>query len=251
MSSTVISLIVFAFVFGGALLGMYLRAVLPQRHLEDSSKDVVKLGMGLVATMCALVLSLLISSAKSSYDAQSSELTGVSSQIILLDRALSRYGPEAKEIRSLLRNSIASVLERMDKKGPGDRTGLAGPTREVDAVYNMIQELIPKDDRQRAIQAQALGVLQSLQQTRWLMYEQESTGISMPLLVILVSWLTALFISFGLFAPTNGTVVTSLFISAASVSAAVLLIMELYRPYAGLIKISSAPLKAALAQLGN
>ena len=138
MSSIAISSIVFAFVFGGALLGMNLRAVLPEHHLNERSKDVVKLGMGLVATMCALVLSLLISSAKSSYDAQSSELTGVSSQLILLDRALARYGPEAKEARDQLRSSVASVLDRVDGKVPADHTRLGGPTRDVDALTRIV-----------------------------------------------------------------------------------------------------------------
>jgi membrane-bound ClpP family serine protease len=83
------------------------------------------------------------------------------------------------------------------------------------------------------------------------MYEQGTTSISLPMLSVLVFWLTTLFISFGLFAPHNGTVIASLFISALSVSGAILLILELYTPYAGLIQVSSAPLRAALAHLGQ
>jgi len=251
MSSIAISSIVFACVFGGALLGMFLRVVLPQGHLSDASKDVVKLGMGLVATMSALVLSLLISSAKNSFDALSGEMTRASSKIILLDRTLALYGPETKEARDLLRSSVAGVLDRMELKESANPSQLRASTREVDGLYEKIQELLPKDDKQRAIQARALGILISLQETRWLIYEQESTSISMPMLIILLSWLTTLFISFGLFAPMNGTTVTALLVSAVSVSGAILLILELYSPYEGLIKISSAPLRAALTQLGN
>jgi len=251
MSSVTISLIVFGVVFGGAMLGMMLRAILPQNHLNDASKDVVKMGMGLVATMAALVLGLLVSSAKSSYDAQSSELNGVSSDIILLDRTLAHYGPEAKEARDLLRSSVAEVLDRIDKKKTPKQQHIGTSNAVVDSLYDKIQDLQPKDEKQRGIQGQALGILVALQHTRWLMYEQESTSISLPLLVILVSWLVTLFISFGLFSPTNGTAVTSLLVAALSVSGAVLLILELYTPYEGLIRISSAPLKAAFAQLGN
>jgi hypothetical protein len=251
MSSAAISSIVFAFVFGGAMLGMFLRAVLPKDHLSDASKDVIKMGMGLVATMAALVLSLVISSAKSSFDALSGEMTKASSEIILLDRTLALYGPDTREARDMLRSSVLGVVQRMDLRKAAEPAQLRTSTHEVDSLYEKIQGLLPTDERQRSIQARALGILISLQETRWLIYEQESTSISMPMLIILLSWLTTLFISFGLFAPPNGTTVTALLVSAFSVSGAILLIMELYSPYAGLIRISSAPLRAALTQLGN
>jgi membrane-bound ClpP family serine protease len=144
---------------------------------------------------------------------------------------------------------VAGVVDRL--KETANPSKLRASTREVDSLYENIQGLLPKDDRQRSIQTRALSILISLQETRWLMYEQESTSLSMPMLIILLSWLTTLFISFGLFAPANGTAVTALLVSALSVSGAVLLILELYSPYEGLIRISSAPLRAALTQLGN
>ena len=251
MSSLEVSAIVFLLVFGGAVLGMMLRAVLPESHLSNESKDVVKIGMGLVATMSALVLSLVISSAKSSYDAQSVELTEASAKVILLDRILAHYGPESKEAREGLRTTVQNVLNTMWKEEQAAPPQFEGPVRGKDLLYEKIQALEPKDERQRAAQTQALSILMGLGQTRWLMYEQRSTSISMPLLVILVSWLTALFISFGLFAPRNGTVVASLVISAMSVGGAVFLILEMYAPYTGIIQLSSAPLRVALTHLGQ
>lgn len=251
MSSIAITSIVFVCMFGGALLGMFIRTTLPEHHLNADSKDVLKLGMGLVATMAALVLSLLISSAKSSYDAQNTELTEASAKIILLDRTLAYYGPEAKEVRELLRGSVAGALERIWSKNHAGPAPLEGPTSAADPLYDKLQGLVPKDDRQRSTQTQALSILTGLAQTRWLMYEQRSTAISMPLLVILVSWLVTLFISFGLFAPRNATVISSLFISSLSVSGAILLILELYAPYEGLIRVSSLPLRTALTRLGQ
>ncbi|HMD08353.1 MAG TPA: hypothetical protein VKH63_12515 [Candidatus Acidoferrum sp.] len=251
MSSSVMSSIVFAFVFGGALLGMFMRKLLPQNHLSDDSKGIVMIAMGLVATMTALVLGLLISSAKSSFDALSSEMTEISSKIILLDQTLADYGPDAKEARDLLRSLLVRVIDQMELKKPANPTEIAVTTREMHSLYYKIQGFSPKGDSQRSFQADALSILKEIRQTRWLIYAQHSTSISMPMLIILVSWLTALFISFGLYAPANGTVVTSLLVAALSVSCAVLLILELYSPYYGLIKISSAPLSAALTQLGN
>jgi len=253
MSSIAISLIVFAFVFGGALFGMFLRSVLPEHHLNNNSKDVVKLGMGLVATMSALVLSLLISSAKSSFDAQSAEVTDASARIILLDRTLALYGPETKEARQLLRSSIADIFERLWPKnhGPTVLSALGEPNSGMESLYTMVQGMSPKDDRQRSIQTQALSILATLGQLRWLMYEQQSTSISMPLLVVLISWVTTLSISFGIFAPYNATVIASLLVTSLSVAAAIFLILELYKPYGGLIHISSAPMRVALAHLGQ
>jgi hypothetical protein len=251
MNSIAVSLVVFACIFCGALFGMFLRATLPKDHLGSDSKDIVKLGMGLVGTMAALVLGLLVASAKGSYDVQGSELTQLSANVVLLDRVLAHYGPETKEARDLLRVVVARILDRMWSRdgassAPSDPSSAAG-----DAFFEKIQGLSPKDDRQRSLQAQALNIATALGQTRWSMYEQGTTSVSVPLLVVLVLWLTLILGSFGLFAPANATVITSLCLSALSVSGAIFLILEMYAPYSGLIQVSSAPLRAALAHLGQ
>jgi hypothetical protein len=251
MSSIAISSIVFACVFGGAILGMFVRAMLPQPHLSADSKDVMKLSMGLVATLSALVLGLLIASGKGSYDAQSSELTQMSAKVVLLDRLLAHYGPETKETRDLLRDAVARILDQTWSTMHTRTSQLEAPSGGGEVLLDKIQGLAPKDDRQRSLQAQAMSILLDIGQTRWLQYAQGSTSISMPLLVVLVFWLTIIFISFGLFAPANGTVFAGLIVSAISVSAAILLILELYTPYSGLIQLSSAPLRNALAQMSK
>jgi hypothetical protein len=246
MSSIAISLVTFAFVFGGALLGMALRAVVPQNDVIADSRDVVKLGMGLVATMAALVLGLLIASAKSSLDMQNVELTEMSSKVVLLDRVLAHYGPEAKDMRIELRTSVVHTLDTLFSK---DASQLESTRGEI--LYDEIQGLSPKTDAQRSVQAQALSTILALAQTRWLIAEQRVNSVSVPLLIVLIFWLTIIFTSFGLFAPRNATVFVSLLISALSVSGAVFLILEMYAPYEGLIHVSSAPLRAALMRLGQ
>jgi len=248
MSSAAISLIVLACVFGGALLGILLRVSLPEHHLSKESKDIVKLGMGLVGTMAALVLGLLVASAKGSYDAQSTELTQMSANIALLDRGLALYGPETKEIRKLLRSAVVRTLDQMWSK---DASRLGPPSAGGEVLYEEIQRLTPQNETQRSLQNGALNIAVDLGKTRWLMYEQATTSASMPLLIALVLWLTTIFISFGLFAPFNATVVSSLFVAALSVSYAIFLILEMYTPYTGLVQISSEPLRAAIAELGR
>jgi Na+/proline symporter len=108
MSAIAIAGVVFVCVFSSALFGLFLRGMLPEHHLSSESKDVVKLAMGLIATMAALVLGLITASAKSSFDAQNSEMVHSAADIIRLDRALARYGSETKEIRDLLKRAVAS-----------------------------------------------------------------------------------------------------------------------------------------------
>ena len=247
MSSIAISLITFVVVFVGALLGMAIRAVLPQNHSSGESKDAVKLGMGLIATMAAPVLGLLTASAKSSFDTQNSELTEMSSRIVLIDRVLAHYGPETKEARDELRSSVVRFLDLLSSNGRSQ----FGSSVSGDVLYDKIQELSPKDDAQRSIQTEALSILVGLGQTRWLLAEQSVKAVSAPMLIVLIFWLTILFISFGLFAPRNATVVVTLLLSALSVSGAIFLILEMYSPYQGLICVSTAPLRIALTHLGQ
>jgi hypothetical protein len=251
MSSMTVGLIAFVFIFGGALLGMFLRGTMPQSHLTDESKDSVKLGMGLVATMCALVLGLLIASAKNYYDTQNAELTEMSAKIVLLDRLLAHYGPETNDCRAFLRSVVERSIDRLWKPGgpPGSHLDPAAVSSE--ALSEKTLALTPKDDRQHFIQTQAVSLELTLAQTRWLMFEQSSTQVPKPLIVVLVFWLTIIFIGWGIFAPRNATVVATWFVSALSVSGAIFLILEMYTPYAGLILVSSDPLRAALTHLGQ
>lgn len=233
------------------MLGMLLHRVLPEHHLSAESKDVIKLGMALTATMSALVLALLVNSAKGSYDTQRNEITQLSANVILLDRVLAHYGPETREARALLRQTAAGMIERA---WPEARTGTAdlkpsGTTAE--GFYDQIQELSPKNDVQRSLQAQALKMSIDLGQTRWLLFEQGGRSIPMPFLVLLIFWVTIIFLSFGLFAPPNATVIATLFLCALSVAGAIFMILELDRPFGGMIQISSAPLRNAIAQLGK
>jgi hypothetical protein len=247
MSSIGISLIAFAFVFGGAVAGLLLRSFLPQTHLSSDSKETVKLGMGLVSTMSALVLGLLVSSAKSFYDTQSAELNQMSADIVALDRLLAHYGPETKEAREALRGNAVMQLEQI---WPRKSTRSQAPGTS-ESLIDKIQGLSGKDDRQRSLQAQAVSMAISVGRTRWLMYEQGNASVSKPMLAIMVFWLAVVFLSFGLFAPHNVTTITSLFAAGLSVSGAIFLILEMYAPFGGLIQLSSAPLRSALAHLGQ
>jgi hypothetical protein len=254
MSSLTISAIVFACTFSGALFGVLLRARLPEHHLSSDSKDVVKLGMGLIGTMTALVLGLLVASAKSSYDAQRNGVAQLAANIIVLDRALAHYGSETREIRDQLRASVDDMIRRTwpEEFPPSERPeGKGGTEGRYEDLYDKLLQLTPKTEAQRALHAQALRVANDTSQARWLLFAQRTRSIPTPFLVVMVCWLVLIFTSFGLFSPRNVTAVVSLLVCALAVSSAIFLILELDRPFNGMIQISSAPLRSALEQLGR
>lgn len=251
MGPTTIALIVFACVFGAALLGMALRSMLPEHHRTSETKDAVKLAMGLVATMAALILGLLVASAKDSYDKESSGVTEMAAKIIFLDRVLAIYGAETNEARELFRRTVEVIHQRMWPGKTSEGAQLDPSASRGDAVYTAIQKLSPKNDLQTALKSQALSTVTDLGQLRWQEFEQAESSISAPLLYLLTFWLAILFISFGLFSPSNGTVVAALMLAAFSVAGAVFLILELSTPFSGIMQISDAPFLDAFKHLGK
>jgi len=253
MTSTAVAVVVFGCTFLGALAGLVLHARLPVHHLDGDSKDVLKLVMGLIATMAALVLGLLISSAHRSYDAQEAEVQQIAVHLFQLDRALERFGPDASDARKLLYQIVlAEVKFASTIDGGGAMTDKPlQAQKETAELFDRITSLSPKTEAQRFIQAQALQLLSRLADTRLLLNEQARGSISWPFLVVLVFWLAVLFVGFGLFARFNATLVAALLVGAVSVAGAIFLILEMNRPYTGLMQISIAPIRNALTQMGR
>src|SRR3982751_6391569 len=147
MDAALVSGIVFGCVLAGAVLGLVLHVKLPDHHLDGDSKDVVKLVMGLIATMAALVLGLLIASAKNSYDTQQTEMQHLAANIVQLDRILVHYGPETEDARGLLRQNVATVIQRIwPEAGTANLEPL--PARGgADAFYDQINSgPFPEDE---------------------------------------------------------------------------------------------------------
>jgi hypothetical protein len=252
MDSTVVGALVFAVLFGAGLLGVRVRAALPEDHLSTETKDAVKVGMGLVATMAALVLGLLVASTKGAYDTQKGEVTQMAAKIVFLDRVLANYGSESAESRDLLRRSAGSAINHIwpDKK-LSHAAELDPSESSAEVFFNSIQKLSPQNDVQRSLKSQAAQIAMDLGQMRWLLFEQTETSISLAMLIVLISWLAIIFMSAGLFAPGNATVVVALMLAALSVAGAIFLILELDMPFDGVIQISQRPMRNALIHLGH
>jgi hypothetical protein len=253
MSPLVISLLAFALALAGILVGSVSQRWLPERHLSSDSKEVVKLSMGVLATLAALVLGLLIASAKTTYDARESEINQLTAYVVLLDNLLAKYGDDARDARVTLRRAIPSVVGRIWKEG--ESTALqsepfkAAP--EGEAFYDQVQRLQPSNDIQRALQARIFEVTNELMQARFLLFSHLTSSIPLPFLLVLLLWLVVLFAGFSLMAPANATTLAALVICALSVSGAIFLILELDQPFSGLMLISNEPLLNALPLLGS
>jgi hypothetical protein len=253
MNSLDIAAISAACIFGGVLLGLWLQNLLPDHHLSSESKDTIKLAAGMIATLSALVLGLLVSSAKNNFDTMSAEITQGAAKAIQLDRSLANYGPETRDARELLRRSMVAGIEAFWPEDKMAATGMTAFERAngMEVVQAKLRELTPVTDAQRQLLAQAQQISGELLQFRWLLIEQTQNALPMPFLVMVLFWLTMLHMSFGLFAPRNAMVIVVLFLCALSVSGAIFLILEMNHPLSGTIKVSGAPMLKALQHLGQ
>ena len=253
MSSFAISLIMLLCLAAGFLLGLWLQFRLPGHHLSKESQDTIKLGAGLVATMSALVLGLLVSSAKASFDAVNFAIAQNGARIIQLDHLLAQYGPETRAVRDQLKNSLAERVQKVWGQTTPDGSGLHAVEKST-AMLDLqasLRALTPQNELQKSGLNQALQITTEIWQNRLLLLEEQQEPVPMVFLVLLILWLALLFVSFGLFAPRNATVGAVLLVCAFSVSSAVFLILEMSHPLDGFIKVSSAPLLKALELIGH
>jgi hypothetical protein len=242
MSALALSGIIFVLTLGGVFLGALLRRTLPKHHLSEEAQDTVRLGVGLIATIAALVLRLLIAAAKGSFDTQSTQIKQITADLILLDNILAQYGPEARTIREQMRGSVSAFADQLWREKQNGVTGPFEPNAAAEKVYLAIQKLAPQDDLQRALQSRAAQLSNDLAQTRLMLFVESDN-------LVLVFWLVIIFASFSLFSPVNGTVFACLSLFALSAACAIFLILELSRPFTGLLMISSTPLRNALGPL--
>jgi len=253
MGSASIAVLILFCVFGSALFGMWLARVLPGHHLSPESLNTVKLVTGLVATLSALVLGLLTASAKDAYDSTNQEFRNAATRVVLIDHALGAYGPEANEVRVFLRDSYRKRIEQLFPDDRSEPTARLAVSRQlsVESAEIRLRALTPPNEAKQAQLSRALVLLDELSKTGWLL-SIEMTDTSLPplMLIVLVGWLCLMFAGFGLFAPRNGMVITTLFVGALAVSTAIFLIEEMSHPLDGLIRISGAPMRAALDVLG-
>ena len=255
MQPLLISILTFMLLLGGTMVGARLRGALPKHHLSEESKDIAKTGIGFLATLCALVLGLLIASAKTSYDNRSEEVIRAATQIVLLDRNLRQYGPEADSTRALLHRIVTTRAGLLwpESIGPTSAPRTDGTPQSasmsIEDLQRQLRELSPAGNSQRLILDRALHLSQDLAETRWLAIEQTIGSIPVPFLVLLIFWLTVIATCIGIYAPRNRTLAAVALACSLSTATAIFLVLEMDRPFEGLLRVSDAPLRDAIAYL--
>lgn len=250
MSSVSIGIAAFLAIFAGVLFGLVAARLLPSHHLSIETRNVVTISMAVVGTLSALVISLLISTASTSFSARTNAISNLAVDMVRLNRSLVHYGPGAEGIRESIRDYAQAKMSELSSGVDRDEIGLR-TLEMLEKVSDRILELRPADDRQRHIQAQSLQLLDSISEARWLLIERDKSAVPGPFLVLLIFWLSILFASFGLFSPRNATAVTALFLCSVAVAGGIFMILELAAPSEGVIRPSLVPLRAAIGELGG
>lgn len=251
MNAVAISAVALLFALGGILLGSISHRLLPASQLAPEARDVIKLSLGIVLSLSALVLGLLVASAKGGYDMRRGEIHGMTADLVLLDYLLSRYGDEARAARVILREEIPLAVERIWREGqPGSPNAVAfKPLPAAETLYREVLDLQPADETQRELRGRIVQLTHDVSELRLMLFSHQGSSIPLPFLAVLFLWMAVLFAGFSLMAPASATPITFMVLCALSVSGAVFLILELDQPFSGIMMLPSEPLTKALSPL--
>jgi hypothetical protein len=250
MTPILTSILVVVCIFAGGLIGLSLNRVLYADHLSKETQDVVRLGIGMISVLASLVLGLLIATAKSSYDTTDDAIRHYAAELALLNETLRDYGGDAAKPRDLLREYTSTVLNDIwPSDGQIPHVGDARAAALMEHVREQVRALRPVDDEQKWLRDRALSVNEDMLRDRWLLIAEQGQNVSPVVLIVLVSWITLIFLSFGIYAPCNAMVAVSFFVCAMSIGGAIFLILEMDRPIDGIMQISSWPVRNVLAQM--
>ena len=251
MNSAIATVVVVASLLLAVLAGKIIARLGAGHHLSPDTRDTVKLCTGLIATMAALLLGLLVNSAKSGHDVRRSQVIQMAAKIMFLDRVLAAYGAEGAGARAKLQTAVEEMVSQVWSVEGRSRAEARYGHEAGDLAYLAIEALSPKDEKERSLKEHATACAVEIGELRVLLLAQSIPSISLPILVVVVCWLVVIFVSFSLLAPANRTANVSLLVSALSVSGAIFLILELDQPFGGSIQISKEPLVIALSHLGK
>lgn len=243
------SLLCLGLMLGAIALGQVLRTRLPGKHLSEGSETAVRASVGLLITLTSIVLGFTVGGARSYYDTVESSLTKLAAKTRVLDRTLERLGPEAEPARLLLRQAAGSAVRAA---WPGHVTALpesAGgmAVNRLEQIQDLVLSWRYEAPRERALQAQALQVVQSMLDETGVIFELASPRVQRPLVLVLTCWLVCIFFGLALLAPRTPTALAALAMGAMAATGAILLTLEYYDPLSGLVAISPEVLEDAFA----
>ena len=254
MSAAILSPAIFLLAFAGLWCGRGLAQRLPLEHLSPEARNSAQIGIGMIATLAALVMGLMISSSKASFDERQTEVVRVATTIVLLDHALAAYGRDADDARREVQALVDMTLKRITPSGQFGIEEFQAPLSNLGLVTHLqstIMALVPANDAQRWFQSRAMALTTQFAYERTQGVERAKRTIPTLVLVVVVSWVVLIFFGLGIFSVTNRTVFAGLVVCALAFASSIFLVLELDMPYSGLIAISGEPLRAVAAEVGR
>ena len=254
MHSYLIASVSFLCIFGGALGGLVMQSFLPSHHLTKESQESIKLGAGLIATMAALILGLLVSSSKGTYDRVNILVNEAAANTISLNQTLKSYGPEADPLRQTLLERVTTIRNEIWPENNKVATKSADALRKGSTILGMVKLIADlKSDDPGALQMKnnAIAIATELNKQRWQITIESTSKLPLTLIVIPIFWITFLTFVYGLFAPRNPTVMMVLFCCSLSIAGAIYLICEMSMPLDGTIKVPSQPFQTVIELLSK
>lgn len=242
-------LVAFCCIFAPGLAGLALGRILPQDQASEATHKAVQLTMSVVGLLAALVLGLLVASAKSSLDTSSKEVEQFGTSLVLLDRDAVHLGSEAVPVRALLRAFTEEKITQTWTQTWTEDPAAADHSRTVKLLEDIqarVRAFVPQTDTEREARTSSLRLIDDIKQNSRLLAVQQSRHVPRFFLIVVVFWLGVLFFSYGVFSPPNAVVIAAMVIAAFSVSAAVNLIIDMDHPFAGYIAVSKVPMQQAL-----
>lgn len=250
MTAVTVSLGTLIVILLGIFAGIVLRTKLPTRYLEESTINTVKLSAGVIATLAALTLGLLIASSKSSYDAQIAQIRQVAAGVILTDRLLTLYGGDAAhEARVKLREMIAPVTDLIWKESGTNTKKSFHTAGESEEYVKSLYALNPQTEIQRGLRERILQTTLEIAHARLALFSQMNNLLPPPLLVVLAFWFAMLFAAYSMHAEINAVSVGALTICAASIAGAMFLLFQMSNPFSGVMAIPRVDLLGMLPPL--
>jgi ABC-type multidrug transport system fused ATPase/permease subunit len=234
---------------GASLGSLVISQRLPARYRKDDTGNIVRIAANIFVVATSLVLGLLLNSAKNTFEAVDRNVHVLATDIILLDRTLRHYGPEAAAARERLAAYVRRAVDDAWVAGSSPVLDDREAERLLDAVGDALLRIRPSDPARAELWRDAHASYQNVVKQRWVLIEESDGTIPTPFLVLLVMWLMLIFGSYGYLAPGNAVVVITLVLAALLLSGAVYLILDMDRPFSGTLQISSAPLERAIEQL--
>lgn len=239
----------FLLLAGAAFLAMRFSNRLPLQHRSEETTVVVRHVANIFVVMASLVFGLMINSAKDTFETIDKNMHAFATELILLDRSLRSYGHAGNDARMHLIDYVDTAIRNPARTTDGPHYDMRPAERSLNAIGDALAAISPADDFHASLLLDARQQYHRIVERRWSIVEQSEGALPMPMVYLLIAWLTLIFASWGYRAPYNAVVAIAILLAASLISVAFYFVLDMDIPFSGAIQVSDAPLRRALAEM--